>query len=110
MNEETKILKAQQLVTAGDLEPAEKLMRELYKSKNPLIKLNAILLLDAVVNPVEENEKLLKLAEEGLTIATQIGANGRVWDFTVQESCISSCKTRVNDTQEKLPELISFCI
>jgi len=49
-------------------------MRELYKSKNPLIKLNAILLLDAVVNPVEENEKLLKLAEEGLTIATQIGA------------------------------------
>lgn len=74
MSEEAKILKAQKFVTAGDLESAEKLVWELYQSKNPLIKLNAILLLDAVISPVEHNEKLFELAEEGIVIAKQIGA------------------------------------
>lgn len=74
MSEEKKLRQAHNNILADQQIEATKVLWELYESKKTHIKLGAILGLITVVDPVRENEKLISLAEEGVKIATTIGA------------------------------------
>lgn len=70
---ESEILKeAHKLIAANETEKATLLLWKLYTSKNPLIRLNAILSLLAVLNYVTQNDKLLEITNIGIIIASEL--------------------------------------
>lgn len=73
MSEIQKLKEAQKLISTNNVEKATPLLWQLYSSRNPNIKLNAILSLLAVLDYLTETEKLLQIIEEGIKIATSIG-------------------------------------
>lgn len=78
MSEIQKLKEVQKVISIGDVERATSLLWQLYSSKNPNIKLNAILSLLAVLDYVTETEKILQIIEEGIKIATSMGKNDAV--------------------------------
>ncbi len=71
---ETQILnKARRLIFEGHKEKAAVLLWKLYASKNPSIKLDAILSLLEVLDAVTENEKLLEITNIGIEISAKLG-------------------------------------
>ena len=75
MSKEQELNTARQFASSGKKEEARKILLKLYKSTNFDIKLNAILILLAVIDHVRENEQLIKLADDGIEISQKIGKN-----------------------------------
>ncbi len=76
MSEESKLKEARRLVYANENEKAKPLLLELYGSKNPAIRLDAILILITILNHLTENDKLIEIANTGIEIASSLGKEG----------------------------------
>lgn len=73
MSETQKLREAQKLISTNNTKEAIQILWQLYSSRNPNIKLNAILGLLSVLDYLSETKKLLQIIEEGIKIATMIG-------------------------------------
>lgn len=72
MSEAQDLKQARKLIAEGKKDEASKILWGLYESRNPKIKLDAILGLLVTLDHFMENVKLLKITEEGLKIASSL--------------------------------------
>lgn len=73
MSEKDTFDRAQQLNNQGNAEEATKLLLSLCESRNLVTRLNAIFALLVTLDPITENDKLLRLADKGIETAAQLG-------------------------------------
>lgn len=73
MSEEETFDRAQRLINQGNSKEATKLLASLCESRNRVMKLNAIFALLVTLDPITENDRLLRLVDKGIETAAQLG-------------------------------------
>lgn len=87
MSESQELNEARDLVSRGEKEKAIPILWKLYDSKIPLIQLDTILTLIVALNHLTENIKLIRITDEGIKIAEELGRYD-VYAFLLGRKCV----------------------